>query len=91
MMKTFTITTKVTVDLYSAKEAADWLEDVLESNFSEDGEEVHSVKAVAAMETGSKTNDADKIQRIKDLLVLWGSGELSSADFADDVESVFGK
>lgn len=36
-------------------------------------------------------NDADKIQRIKDLLVLWQSGELSSADFADGVESVFGE
>jgi disulfide oxidoreductase YuzD len=90
-MKTFTITTKVTVDLYSAKEAADWLEDVLESNFSMDGETVHSVKAVAVIERGSKTNDADKIQRIKDLLALCNSGELSSADFAADVESVFGK
>ena len=49
-MKTFTITVKVTVDLPSAKEAADWLEDVLESNFSEDGEKVHSVKAVASIE-----------------------------------------
>ena len=84
-MKTFTVTAKFTVDLYSAKEAADWLEDVLESNFSMDGEKVHSVKATVANEKD------DKIQRIKDLLVIWKSGEMSSADFADDVESLIGK
>jgi hypothetical protein len=80
-MKTFTVTAKFTVDLYSAKEAADWVEDVLESNFSEDGEKVHSVKAAA-------NGKVDNIQRIKDLLVIWKSGEMSSADFADDVESI---
>jgi hypothetical protein len=36
-------------------------------------------------------NEAEKIKRIKELLVLWKSGELSSADFADDVESVMSK
>jgi hypothetical protein len=43
-MKTVKIVVELTVDLYNAEEVKDWLEDVIEKNFSEDGEEVLSIE-----------------------------------------------
>ena len=45
-MQTVKIMVELTVDLYNAKEVKDWLEDVIETNFSSDGEEILSIKLV---------------------------------------------
>lgn len=83
-MKTFTVTAKFTVDLYSAKEAADWVEDLLESNFSMDGEEVHSVKAVGS----ATTTDQQELKNLVDNLSV---GKMSSDDFAYAVKKLVEK
>jgi|LauGreDrversion2_2_1035103.scaffolds.fasta_scaffold121284_1 hypothetical protein len=45
-MKTVKIVIELTVDLYNAEEVKDWLEDVIESNFSSEGEEILSIELV---------------------------------------------
>jgi hypothetical protein len=45
-MKTVKIMVELTVDLYNAEEVKDWLEDVIESNFSSEGEEILSIELV---------------------------------------------
>ena len=45
-MKTVKIVVELTVDLYNAEEVKDWLEDVIEKNFSSEGEEILSIELV---------------------------------------------
>jgi disulfide oxidoreductase YuzD len=45
-MKTVKIMVELTVDLYTAEEVKDWLEDVIESNFSEENEKILSIELV---------------------------------------------
>jgi hypothetical protein len=46
-MKTVKIAIELTVDLYTAEEVKNWLEDVIEKNFSEEGEEIISISLFA--------------------------------------------
>ena len=45
-MKTVKIAIELTVDLPDADAVKDWLEDVIESNFSEENEEILSIELV---------------------------------------------
>jgi hypothetical protein len=45
-MKTVKIVVELTVDLYTAEEVKNWLEDVIEKNFSEENEEIVSIELV---------------------------------------------
>jgi len=45
-MKTVKIVVELTVDLYTAEEVKNWLEDVIESNFSEENEEILSIELI---------------------------------------------
>ena len=45
-MKTVKIVVELTVDLYTAEEVMDWLEDVIAKNFSEESEEILSIELV---------------------------------------------
>lgn len=45
-MKTVKIVVELTVDLYTAEEVKDWLEDVIAKNFSEESEEILSIELV---------------------------------------------
>jgi hypothetical protein len=45
-MKTVKIVVELTVDLYTAEEVKNWLEDVIEKNFGEEGEEIVSIELV---------------------------------------------
>jgi len=45
-MKTVKIVVELTVDLYTAEEVKNWLEDVIEKNFSEGNEEIVSIELV---------------------------------------------
>jgi hypothetical protein len=42
-MQTVKIAVELTVDLTNAEEIKDWLEDLIEKNFSEEGEEILSI------------------------------------------------
>lgn len=46
-MKTVKIAIELTVDLFDADEVKNWLEDVIEKNFSSEGEEIVSIKLFA--------------------------------------------
>ena len=46
-MKTVKIAIELTVDLSDAYEIKDWLEDLIEKNFSEEGEEIRSITLFA--------------------------------------------
>lgn len=42
-MKTVKIVVEMTVDLNEANEVKDWLKDLIEKNFSSEGEEIHQI------------------------------------------------
>jgi hypothetical protein len=46
-MKTVKIAIELTVDLYTAEEVKNWLEDLIEKNFAEEGEEILSISLFA--------------------------------------------
>jgi hypothetical protein len=46
-MKTVKIVVELTADLYTAEEVKNWLEDVIEKNFSSEGEEILSISLFA--------------------------------------------
>ena len=46
-MKTVKIAIELTVDLYTAEEVKNWLEDLIEKNFAEEGEEIVSISLFA--------------------------------------------